>query len=176
MQKNWYAVYTRPRCEKKVAATLLKKKIETFCPLNSIKVKVQKRDRFIQQPLFSSYVFVHINLEEISLLKHVDGVINLLYWRGTYAIIKDEEIETIKEFTNQHHNIKIERAQVAVPEDGHTNNGVSFSVDGKFFALKNKTIRVNLPSLGFIMIAEREEESIFGRETNILQNNSFVHS
>ncbi|MGH2565435.1 MAG: transcription termination/antitermination NusG family protein, partial [Ginsengibacter sp.] len=119
MQKNWYAVYTRPHCEKKVAATLLKKKIEIFCPQNSIKVKFLKRDKFVQQPLFDSYVFVHITHEEISLLKQVDGVINFLYWKGTYAIIKDEEIETIKEFTNRHHDIKIEQAHVAIPEGGH---------------------------------------------------------
>ena len=30
MQKNWYVVYTRPQCEKKVAALLTKKKIENW--------------------------------------------------------------------------------------------------------------------------------------------------
>ncbi len=33
MQKNWYIIYTKPKCEKKVAAFLTKKKIENFLPL-----------------------------------------------------------------------------------------------------------------------------------------------
>ena len=31
MKKNWYAVYTKAQCEKKVAALLTKKKIENYC-------------------------------------------------------------------------------------------------------------------------------------------------
>ena len=36
MKKNWYAVYTKSRCEKKVSASLTKKKIENYCPLNRV--------------------------------------------------------------------------------------------------------------------------------------------
>jgi transcription antitermination factor NusG len=176
MQKSCYAVYTKPNCEKKVATILSKKKIECFLPLNSIKIQLQKRNRIIQEPLFSSNVFVHLPDGDISLLKHVDGIINLLYWMGAPAIINDNEIEAIKQFTNNFFDIKLEPAQVSVNELQSTVEGPSFSIDGKFFALKNKIIRVGLPSLGYNMIAKREEESIFGRETNILQNNSFVHS
>jgi hypothetical protein len=38
-------------------------------------------------------------------------------------------------------------------------------MEGNVFAVKNKTLKVSLPSLGFIMIAKMEDESVFGRET-----------
>ena len=34
--KKWYAVYTRPRWEKKVAEILTRRKIENYCPINKV--------------------------------------------------------------------------------------------------------------------------------------------
>ena len=36
MEKQWYAVYTRPGVEKKVCEILTRKKIENYFPLNRI--------------------------------------------------------------------------------------------------------------------------------------------
>jgi transcription termination/antitermination protein NusG len=176
MQKNWYAVYIRPHCEKKVALTLAKKKIETFCPVNSIKLTYQKRKKIIQEPLFSSFIFVRIVQSEIHILKQVDGIINLLYWMKSPAIIKDAEIEAIKEFTGNYFDIKLEQSQVNTTDLFHNIEGPSSSMDGNVYVLKNKVLKINLPSIGYNMIAKMEEETIFTRKTNILQNNSFVHS
>jgi transcription antitermination factor NusG len=176
MQKNWYVVYTKPNIEKKVAATLSKKKIENFCPLNSTKAKFQWRNKIAQEPLFKSYVFVCITKDEISILKQVEGIINFLYWKGVPAIIKDNEITIIKEFTNEHRDIQVEQVQINTNDVAHIVQSKFLTKEGKFFTVKNKVVKVNLPSLGYNIIAKTEEESIFAAETNILQNNSFVHS
>jgi transcription antitermination factor NusG len=176
MQKNWYAVYTKPQYEKKVSLLLTKKRIENFCPLNSIKMKSFRRNKFLLEPLFKSYVFVKIHDGDIDLLKQIDGVISLLYWMGSPAIIREDEIETIKEFTNGHQNLELERTQVDISDMVRIIDGPSYSIEGKVLALKNKNIKVNLPSLGYTIVAKIEDESIFGRETTILQNNSFSHS
>jgi transcription antitermination factor NusG len=176
MQKNWYVVYTKPHCEKKVAALLTKRKIDNFCPLNCRKIKSFRRLKILQEPLFKSYVFVNITLAEISVLKQTDGVISMLYWMGEPAVIKEDEIEAIKEFTFDHQNIELERTQIDINGVAHIVEGPSLSIEGNFFALKNKTKKVNLPSLGFNMIAKMDEESIFAIKSNVLQNNSFIHS
>jgi transcription antitermination factor NusG len=176
MQKNWYAVYTKPRSEKKVSLLFSKKRIENFCPLNSIKMKSFRRNKILQEPLFKSYVFVKIHDSDIDLLKQTDGVISLLYWMGKPAIIREDEIETIKEFINDHQNLELERTQVDTSDMVRIIDGPSYSIEGKILALKNKNIKVNLPSLCFTIVAKIENESIFGRETTILQNNSFSHS
>src|SRR5665647_1358444 len=98
MQKNWYAVYTKPHYEKKVASLFTKRKIENFCPLNCIKIQSFRRGKTIKEPLFKSYVFVNLTLNEITQIKEIDGVISLLYWVGKPAIIKEDEIEAIREF------------------------------------------------------------------------------
>jgi transcription antitermination factor NusG len=164
MQKNWYAVYTRPNCEKKVATLFTKRKIENFCPLNSRKIKSFRRSKILQGPLFKSYVFVNITPAEIGLIKQTDGVISILYWMGEPAVIKHDEIEAIKEFTGDHQNIELERTQVNVLDVARVVDGPSYALDGNVFALKNKTLKVSLPSLGYIMIAKMEDESIFSMD------------
>lgn len=135
-----------------------------------------RRSKILHEPLFKSYVFVNIALEELSLLKQTDGVISVLYWTGEPAVIKDDEIEAIKEFTSDHQNIELERTWVDMHDVARVIDEPSYSMDGNVFALKNKTLKVSLPSLGYIMIAKLGDESIFGRKATILQNNSFMHS
>lgn len=176
MQKNWYAIYTKPQCEKKVATLLSKKKIDFFLPMGYVKTKTFKSHKFVFNPLFKSIVFVYVTKEETALLKQINGVINLLYWLNKPAIIAVEEIATIKEFVEGYRNIKVEPAVVNSKEVENNHNGSSVSLDGKLYSVTNKTIKVNLPTIGYSLVAEVDEESLFVRDTPVFQNYKFAHS
>src|SRR4051812_47816627 len=102
MNQKWYAVYTRPRWEKKVAEILSSKKIENYCPLNKVVRQWSDRKKIVHEPLFTSYVFVHVEDGKLGKLRQIDGIINMVYWLGKPAVIRDVEIETIKRFLNDH--------------------------------------------------------------------------
>ena len=55
--KKWYALYTKPRWEKKIDASLIKKNIESWCPLQKIEKQWTDRKKIIEEPLFKSYIF-----------------------------------------------------------------------------------------------------------------------
>src|SRR5688500_10904022 len=105
MEKRWYAVYTRPRWEKKVAAALSKSEIENYCPLNKVERRWSDRKKIIEEPLFTSYVFVRASLKEQTVIRETDGIVNFVYWLGRPAVIRNEEIDLIKRFLNQHKNV-----------------------------------------------------------------------
>jgi len=63
--KKWYAVYTRPRWEKKVSELVTKKKLTTYCPLNRVVKQWSDRKKVIFEPLFTSYVFVNAQKENM---------------------------------------------------------------------------------------------------------------
>lgn len=176
MQKNWYAVYTKPQCEKRVATIFSKKKIENYCPQSCVETQNFRKHKLVFEPLFKSYVFVYITEAEIEQLKKVDGVVNLLYWLGKPAIIKDDEIAAIKEFTNDHRNIMLERTVVNINDVARNFNASSLAIEGKLVTVKNKTLKINLPTLGYTMIAKIEDESFFGRNESILQNKAYINS
>ena len=56
-QKKWYALYTKPRWEKKIDAQLKKKGVVCWCPLQKIEKQWTDRKKLIEEPLFRSYVF-----------------------------------------------------------------------------------------------------------------------
>ena len=176
MQKNWYVVYTRPQYEKKVALLLTRKKIENFIPVVCVETQKAKRKKAVHKPLFQSYVFVYATEQEVILLKQADGVINLLYWLGKPAVINDTEINAIKEFTSDYQNIDLERLPVNSSVLDHSLYSSSYEIEGNLITIKNKTIKINLPSLGYAMIAVLKEDSIFGREKSMSQNYIFAQS
>ena len=167
MQKNWYLVYTKPKCEKKVATNLTKRKIENFCPQNRTQVKHIRKSKLVDQPLFSSYVFVRVEKDKIINIRNIENVLNLVYWKGEPAIIKDEEISIIKDFINDHQDIRLEKTHVDEMDYARVVDRPGFTIDGNLLTLKNKSIKVNLPSIGYTLIAEvgRDQEIISKQST-----------
>lgn len=93
---NWYALYTKPRNEKKVAQKLEAMGIQVFCPMVFTIVQWSDRKKKVQKPLLNSYVFVKIDEKSRLNVFQVSGIVRFVYWLGKPAIIKDEEIETLK--------------------------------------------------------------------------------
>jgi transcription antitermination factor NusG len=110
--KKWLAVYTRPRAEKKVSELLTRRKIENYCPINKVMKQWSDRKKVICEPLFSSYVFVRVPEYAITSLKQIPGIINVVYWLGKPAVIRDSEIEVIKRFLCEYVNIRLEKSQL----------------------------------------------------------------
>jgi transcriptional antiterminator NusG len=176
MQKNWYVIYTKPQCEKKVGVLLSKRKIENFIPYVSVETLRLKRNKTVLKPLFKSYVFVYTTEQEAVSLMQTDGVINLLYWLGKPAVIAEAEVNAIKEFTADYQNIDLEKMPVNCNILEKNFYRSAFSIEGNLVAVKNKTIKINLPSLGYAMIANLKEESVFGVDRSMAYNYTFAQS
>jgi len=61
--EKWIAVYTKSRHEKVVIQELEKKNIEAYCPILKERRQWSDRKRWVEFPLFRSYVFVKIELK-----------------------------------------------------------------------------------------------------------------
>ena len=158
--KKWYAIYTKPKWEKKVDQLLKEKGLESYCPLNKVCRQWSDRKKIVLEPLFISYVFVHLTESECYSVKQVDGVINLVYWLRRPAVIRDEEIEAIKQFLNTYDNVQLEKAKVNIDDTVKILSGVFMDMEGKVVEILNKAIKVILPSLGFAMIAPVAKVSV----------------
>jgi len=92
----WYALYTNPRQEKKVATRLEQMGIEVYCPLIIQVRQWSDRKKKVEVPLLPSYVFVRLEPKERESVFQVSGVVRYLYWLGQPAIIRDEEISLMQ--------------------------------------------------------------------------------
>ena len=61
--KIWVAVYTRPRHEKTVKKEFQKKGFEVYLPMLKERRKWSDRKKWVEFPLFRSYVFVRIKIK-----------------------------------------------------------------------------------------------------------------
>jgi transcription antitermination factor NusG len=158
--KIWYAIHTRPRWEKKVARQLELKNIECYCPLNKVKRQWSDRKKIVLEPLFTSYVFVCISPEDHIKVKEIGGVINFVYWLKTPAVIRHEEIDAIKRFMNDYQSVHLEKSEVNLNDRVRIITGPLMEREGNILEVRHKTVKVSLPTLGYMLVAELERSNI----------------
>lgn len=83
---------------KKVAEQLNKLGIDCYCPIVTQIRQWSDRKKKVELPLFNSYVFVQLEEGKRDLVFDCTGVVRYLFWLGKPAIVRDEEIETIKKW------------------------------------------------------------------------------
>ncbi|MES1222007.1 MAG: UpxY family transcription antiterminator [Bacteroidota bacterium] len=152
--KNWYVVYTRPKWEKKVAEQLMRKKIDSFCPLNRIQKEVNEKKKIVLEPLFSSYVFALLSETEFFRVRQTDGVISIAHWLGNPAIIRNEEIDTIRMFVTDYTGVIVEKTRVNLNDKVRIITEPVVKREGNILEVRNKTIKAILPTLGHTLTAE----------------------
>lgn len=159
-KKQWYALYTRPRWEKKVADLLERKKLEVYCPLNKTRKQWADRKKVVMEPLFTSYVFVCVTPQEHLKIKETDGVISIVHWLNKPAVIRQEEIDTIKKFLLEYENVKLEKLAVQQNDTVRIINGPLMMWEGSVIEVRTNTVKITLPSLGQTLVAEIRKENL----------------
>jgi len=155
--KNWYILYTKAGVEKKVSNLLSRKNVVNYFP---IKRQWNGRKKIVMEPLFNSYVFVQIEESKFQQIRAVDGVINFAYWLGKPAIIHEEEIDIMKRFLNEYSAIKVEKIPFNVNGSVRVIGTPVLEQKGQVISVKNNTVKIVLPSIGYILIAELEKANV----------------
>ncbi len=104
-QPSWYAVQTRSRHEKTVAAQLQEKGVTTFLPLVAHVHRWSDRYKVVQVPLFPGYAFVRTvaSAEAYQLVLRTPGLSHFVGVRGKRLPIPDKEIEDIRKILVHNH-------------------------------------------------------------------------
>ncbi len=94
---KWFALYTSPRHEKRVAQHLAFRRIEYFLPLYRVVRKwTHSSPGNLELPLFPNYVFVHITRREKPRVLEVPGIISIVTFGRELAELPEAEIEALR--------------------------------------------------------------------------------
>jgi len=156
ISKKWYALYTKPRWEKKVSSVLDLKGVECWCPLKKTEKQWSDRKKIVEEPLFTSYVFVRVKETEKSTVLMTDGILNFVYYVGKPAVIRDQEIDTIKKFLAEKDAIVSVQSLQSLDENTRikVNHGIFMDTTGTVMTGGKKKVYVRLESLDQVMIVE----------------------
>ena len=94
--KKWIAAYTKPRHEKTVENELLKKGFEVYLPILKERRKWSDRKKWVEFPLFRSYIFVRTEIKNSLFVLQTMGVVKVIKFGGEVAVIQNDSIQAIK--------------------------------------------------------------------------------
>jgi transcription antitermination factor NusG len=160
LTSHWYAIYTKPRWEKKVHSLLTDKKIESYCPLNKVRKKWSDRMKTVEEPLFKSYVFARVSEEEQTRVRMTAGVMNFVYWQGKPAIIRAKEIEVIRKFLNEYENVLVEPLELKENGKVIIRQGLFMDHEAKILKIEGNRVKVEIESIGYSLIASVDKKNL----------------
>jgi len=105
---GWRLIYTKPRHEKKVHSHLAEIKVNSFLPTKKTLRTWHDRKKYIDEPLFPSYVFIYLN----DMQNYYDGLDTegfLYYVKLGKEIVRVNEsvVDNIKLVTGQAKEIEV---------------------------------------------------------------------
>ncbi|HEY1202614.1 MAG TPA: transcription termination/antitermination NusG family protein, partial [Niastella sp.] len=124
-----------------------------YCPVQKLERNWSDRKKIILEPLFKSYVLVRLAPKAHIPVLQTDGVIGFVTFQGKPAVIRDEEIEAVKQFLQNYEHIQVERIDVNVNDEVTIMQGPLMQQTGQVMEISNRMVKVMLPSLGFALVA-----------------------
>lgn len=148
---NWYVVYTRPRAEKKAARTFEKLGIESYCPVRREVRQWSDRKKKVDIPVLPSMVLVRLPNRERSRVFDSPFALRYLFWNKEPAVVREEEIEALRESLEQGVVLEHEVSQL---QPGKRINLSQFGLEaeeGTIRYLSGNYIWIVMESLGFVL-------------------------
>ncbi len=158
--RYWYAVYTKPRWEKKVASLLEDRGVEYYCPLNKVVKQWSDRKKIVMEPLFKSYVFVQVQEKKKWELMKIDGILNYVHYAGKPARIRDDEIDTIKKFLNEFKSVNVVESILSPNTKVRIRQGVMMDFHGILLEVKGRHASVRIESMGVQLTATFDKHNL----------------
>jgi len=159
---RWYAVRVKSRAEKKVNDELTKKGIETYLPLQKKLRKWSDRKKWIEMPLISGYVFVHISRKEYELVLNTFNVVCYIYFEGKAAVIRDNDILTLKRMLGQSElDLEITFDNLKMGQMVEIVSGPLCGLIGELIEFKGKNkVALRIQPLGYTVMIEAPEKTL----------------
>ena len=107
MNKNWYALYTKPRAEFQAEKQITSIGVETYLPTITTLRQWSDRKKKVTAPLLPGYIF--INADEKERLNSLEqySVVRTIMFEGKPAVIPDWQIDNLRKLLSKNPEVFI---------------------------------------------------------------------
>lgn len=147
--RSWFALYTRSRAEKQVYELLISAGIDTYLPLVRTLKQWSDRKKWVEEPLFRSYIFVYISQAEYYDVLNIPGTVRYVTFEGKAVPIPPQQIEAIRQFIQT--GYQLPDAEVDLPPGSIVDiiAGPMKGISGELLEVMGKTkVRIEIDGLG----------------------------
>jgi transcription antitermination factor NusG len=147
--KSWLVVYTKPRWEKKVHEKLVAKGFDSWCPLQKEVHQWSDRKKVVYVPIFKGYVFICVEKKRRSEILATVGILNFVYYEKVPAVIREQDIELLKQFLNEGASFEIVDASTTLRANDKVvvKQGVFMDHVGKVKTASQNSVVIEIESL-----------------------------
>ena len=148
-EKIWYALYTKSRNEKKAHSALVSSGIESFLPLIKNLKQWSDRKKWVEEPLFRSYLFVNITASEYYKVLGTYGVVRYITFEGKAVSVPPQQILAIKQYINAEEIIHKADTNFDVGDKVEIFRGSLKGLYGNLVKIQGKQkVRIEIESIG----------------------------
>ena len=160
-KKKWYAIYTRSRFEKKVYQDLQKINIECFLPIQKVLKQWSDRKKWIEEPLFRSYIFVRVSENEYYEVLKVNGVQWFVTSEGHAIPVREKQIEILKKILSTEIEFEVTHDDLEPGADIEIISGSLKGLTGRLIRYKGKQkVVINIETINHSIILNVGREYI----------------
>ena len=146
--KSWYVLYTKPRHEKKLAERLQFEGWTVYCPLKKTTKQWSDRKKVVEEALFPSFIFIQCQEQDrYHVFVHASAV-RYLYWLRKPAVVRSEEIESIRHWMGEVNHASITVESIPVGSKVRLGAGPLMGQLGKVKEHRGNQVIVLLDQLG----------------------------
>lgn len=156
---KWFALYTRPRFEKKAHEDLIKKGFVSFLPTYKTLRQWSDRKKMVELPLFSSYCFININPQNYHEPLKANGIIKYVWFNNKPVAIPDKEIESIKILCGSQFPLELAPIDFKNGQKVVISHGTLCGIEGEYIRNSGKRkilVRINSINQGVIVNIDSE--------------------
>jgi transcription antitermination factor NusG len=153
---QWFALYTKPRWERKVKDLLDEEEIENYLPLITTVKQWSDRKKKITEPLIKSYIFVKASEKEYYDILQIDGAVTYVRFGGKASPIPEWQIESIMRVIETDTKFELSNERFEPGEKVIIRHGNMEGYTGEIVKTKsgNKKIVIQVGNIGLTMVLE----------------------
>lgn len=145
----WYACYTKPRAEKATHLRLVESEIDCYLPLQRTRRQWSDRIKWVNEPLFRSYIFVSVCASDFSKVLQTDGIVRFITFEKKAVPIPDVQIEAIRMLLGQGIELEITTDKIKPGQSIEVQAGPLIGLRGELIEYRgNKKVLVRLGEIG----------------------------
>ncbi len=144
--KKWHVIYVHARHEKQIHLEMLKMGLESLLPMKKELHTWCDRKKWVDVPLFSSYVFINMPPGEKELVYLLNGFVKFVSTNGKPCIVPQWQIDGIKKILNSYPELIDVLDSDYVGVEGTILVGPLAGIHGKITEVKNQkcfTMRID---------------------------------
>lgn len=158
LEYKWYAIYTKPRNEKKIAKELTKKGIENYCPLVKTLRQWSDRKKKVEVPLINSYIFVKVSEKEYYNALNTPGVVKYVTFSGKTAPIRDSQIEAIRIMLDNNLEYELRTERFKKGQEVEIAYGALSGMKGEIIEFSGKNhLLIRIENIGYSLVVNVPE-------------------